>query len=641
MIIQCGKCGTQFRVDDAKLPAGGTKVRCSKCGHQFVADGSNVVAGAPAKSASGSSVVPSPQAASATPTTPSGPPAMGSVSSGVGAAAGTGAAVPKASVTARPASQSGSSTVSFKSSGGGAGAPITPPSTPPAPPKDLAFDLDMPALDVSPNAKPVAAPKGAVPKPPPPPPLEVGELDFVDDGDLLDIDEPTKPLAKNPSLDVTAVGPSPTSKPAAKPAPVPAPVSAPVSAPTTAAAAPKAPEPMSGGISKTAPSPAKAPPAAAAASPFGDLGDFGSLDVPEDAPTQVGAAPLFPAEMSPAPTRPSAPPSSPPRDAPAFSHGNSLDELSGGEEMLAGAGMSRDGSLISSDDLPPAFDARPVPKEDAGTVTRNIGRAGLAELLEAGDGEEAKARPTLTQTATAPKPDVSELPRSPLAMVAKVALSVVVVLVLLVGALLFVGGESLDWRRLLRDPAALRELVRPPPPVSFEGVQVVRMRSVLYPVAGGEWALVFFGEAKNTAQEPRRHFEVVAELRDAGGRVLASQRGPLGIGLSAPDVARLEKPEALAELYKTRMRESPAAESLEPGKTAPFTIVLLQPPPQVERLQHEVALKVGEAWSPPPPAPEPVPEDADEALDAKGKKAKGKLKGKLKGKAKAAETPPT
>src|SRR5688572_16892257 len=37
MIIQCAKCGTQFRVDDAKIGPTGAKVRCSKCSHQFVA----------------------------------------------------------------------------------------------------------------------------------------------------------------------------------------------------------------------------------------------------------------------------------------------------------------------------------------------------------------------------------------------------------------------------------------------------------------------------------------------------------------------------------------------------------------------------------------------------------------------------
>ena len=36
MILQCDQCNTRFRLDDAKIKAGGVKVRCSKCKHVFV-----------------------------------------------------------------------------------------------------------------------------------------------------------------------------------------------------------------------------------------------------------------------------------------------------------------------------------------------------------------------------------------------------------------------------------------------------------------------------------------------------------------------------------------------------------------------------------------------------------------------------
>ncbi|MBW2039924.1 MAG: zinc-ribbon domain-containing protein, partial [Deltaproteobacteria bacterium] len=35
MIIRCKKCGTTYRLDDAKIKATGTKVRCSRCMHEF------------------------------------------------------------------------------------------------------------------------------------------------------------------------------------------------------------------------------------------------------------------------------------------------------------------------------------------------------------------------------------------------------------------------------------------------------------------------------------------------------------------------------------------------------------------------------------------------------------------------------
>ncbi|MGD0845203.1 MAG: zinc-ribbon domain-containing protein [Geobacteraceae bacterium] len=35
MIIQCDQCNTKFKLDDAKVPDKGVKVRCAKCKHIF------------------------------------------------------------------------------------------------------------------------------------------------------------------------------------------------------------------------------------------------------------------------------------------------------------------------------------------------------------------------------------------------------------------------------------------------------------------------------------------------------------------------------------------------------------------------------------------------------------------------------
>ncbi len=36
MIIQCDQCNTKFKLDDAKVPDKGIKVRCAKCKHVFM-----------------------------------------------------------------------------------------------------------------------------------------------------------------------------------------------------------------------------------------------------------------------------------------------------------------------------------------------------------------------------------------------------------------------------------------------------------------------------------------------------------------------------------------------------------------------------------------------------------------------------
>ena len=35
MIVECGKCGTRFKLDDARVPESGIRVRCSRCKEAF------------------------------------------------------------------------------------------------------------------------------------------------------------------------------------------------------------------------------------------------------------------------------------------------------------------------------------------------------------------------------------------------------------------------------------------------------------------------------------------------------------------------------------------------------------------------------------------------------------------------------
>jgi hypothetical protein len=147
------------------------------------------------------------------------------------------------------------------------------------------------------------------------------------------------------------------------------------------------------------------------------------------------------------------------------------------------------------------------------------------------------------------------------------------------------------------------------------------MRSVLYPARAGAWMLVLFGEVRNAGSGPEANVDVVAELRDAKGRVVATERAPLGVALG---------PAELTSLYEAK-RPKPD-EAVAPGSSAPFTVVMLQPPPQLEALEHDVVL----VRVPPPPMvqPAPPPEPASEAEPPAKAKLKGKSKAKAKGKAK-------
>ncbi len=36
MFVSCGNCDTEYELDDAKIPAGGARLRCRNCDHYFV-----------------------------------------------------------------------------------------------------------------------------------------------------------------------------------------------------------------------------------------------------------------------------------------------------------------------------------------------------------------------------------------------------------------------------------------------------------------------------------------------------------------------------------------------------------------------------------------------------------------------------
>ena len=36
MFVSCGNCDAEYELDDAKIPAGGARLRCKNCDHYFV-----------------------------------------------------------------------------------------------------------------------------------------------------------------------------------------------------------------------------------------------------------------------------------------------------------------------------------------------------------------------------------------------------------------------------------------------------------------------------------------------------------------------------------------------------------------------------------------------------------------------------
>lgn len=164
---------------------------------------------------------------------------------------------------------------------------------------------------------------------------------------------------------------------------------------------------------------------------------------------------------------------------------------------------------------------------------------------------------------------------------------------------------------------------------TFNGVRVVALRSILYPTATGADVLVFVGEAQNRGSTPQGAIDVVAEVRDGAGRLVATARGPLGVEVSPPSLSRLTDNESLAATYAD---EAQGLDNLgvAPGKVAPFTVVVLRPPPGLEDLEHLVHLERGTPLVKAPAQPEqPTNADAEQGSDEeferkKGKKRKGK-----------------
>lgn len=327
-----------------------------------------------------------------------------------------------------------------------------------------------------------------------------------------------------------------------------------------------------------------------------------------DAATRVAAAPNL--------TRPPAPPARPPSVLDAAERTATgvpgLDDAD--EPLMMGGALSPDGKVIA----PKAPPAHPAPPPSAGAEAPGV------ETRRVSLAYDALATTTQARIADAGRPRRPGTPaRSALRIVAAVAGALAAVALLFFGLIVFLSGGRIDERVLRLDHEALASLWSSRPIVVLDGVKVTAMRSSFYPTRTGEQALVFEGEVTNLGAEARQRVQVTAEVRDQGGRLLASARAPVGVALVPPDLWASDDPAALERAYRPAPAAAPP-DTVPPGATVPFTVVISRPPPQAEH--QKLVVSLGYADPPRVEAPPPAPAEPEPAP------ARSKGKPRLKGK---------
>ena len=294
------------------------------------------------------------------------------------------------------------------------------------------------------------------------------------------------------------------------------------------------------------------------------------------------------------------------------------DPFAAGGDPFAGAGgLSADGTFIPPSGPEEALIGRVEPK-----------------VLDTGETAlPPSAAPTTPLPPVVAKTD-KDAPRKSNTLV-KVLTSIAGLAALGFGVLLYLGGGRLDLSVVGLAPKRTDtgEVIAPR---SYEDVHPTSMRSVLYPTRSGRRVLVFVGNAENRSAQPRTQIDVVAEIRNRDGRLVATDRAPLGLALSPPEVAALTDRESLNSAFEKLVLKvgQPEVKSRE---TAPFTVVVLDPPSGLADLEHNVRLDKGEQIATPQPEPEP-PEVQPEPETPDRSKGKRKRKGKRRrGKRKAKE----
>ncbi len=209
----------------------------------------------------------------------------------------------------------------------------------------------------------------------------------------------------------------------------------------------------------------------------------------------------------------------------------------------------------------------------------------------------------------------------------KIASSIVGLTLIAFGVLLYAGGGRFaSALALLKNGRGRAGAAHD----SYLDVQTVATRSVLYPIGSGNEVLVVLGTAKNGGRETRAGIDAIAELQDASGRVLASERAPLGLALGPGDLAKVVDRDSLLTTVRDKLT-SQGPTTITPGEMAPFTVVIFSPPAALGELVHRVRLEKSQLLLLPPAAApitdaEPDSELRKGKLKGKGKKRKGRSK---------------
>jgi predicted Zn finger-like uncharacterized protein len=446
-----------------------------------------------------------------------------------------------------------------------------------------AFDaaaINAPALDRSPKVHAPggkATPAAPAPAPPgwPPPPASAGEPELLGDEDLelADADEVT---------DAALSGPA-----AAK--------GAPALAPAAPGRVPPTPAPASTLSKLVAATVSPSRPAAGPTAP-GPIPDF-------DVKTRVAPAPNL--------ARPAVS-DRPPSALEATATG--IPDLHGPDDsLMMGGALSADGSLVPAQQprsAAPSFETAGPALAVTRPVALDYSNVGSVTTKASWVSDTGRAQTPDRPRASAPR------------IVAAVAGAIAAVALLFFGMIVFLSGGRVDERVLRLDHEALTTLWTSRPVVALDGVRVTGMRSFFYPIRTGEQALVFSGEVKNLGAEPRQHLQITAEVRDQGGRLLASAHAPVGAALAPPDLWASDDPVALERAYRA---DPSASDTVPPSGTAPFEVVITHAPPQAEHQRHLVVLGYADPpkiEAPSPPEPEPAPPKTKAKARAKAKPAK-------------------
>lgn len=265
----------------------------------------------------------------------------------------------------------------------------------------------------------------------------------------------------------------------------------------------------------------------------------------------------------------------------------------------------------------------PVRHENDRTRTYQASAQQLAELARpehthsvAGPDPTATRRPHETEPTLAPTAGGALGKRRSSGTFAPLRAITNVATTLVLGGALVAGLAVLLVRTGRLDPSWLGMAASPDPATTLHGasdvpdVTVASLVSVLYPRAhGGPPLLVATGELENHGTTTRQHLEVVLELRDADGLLVASEAAPLGGRLELHELAQAHTQAELDSLETTRASTT----GLPSSARHAYMVAIAEPPGDVAELRH--SLRVRERTPPtvtpatvPVPVPVPVPE---------------------------------